>query len=50
VNNPKPVPVSAAAGSIEIDRRHGVTVIVRDFAHIRAGFAVAKRLAARQGS
>lgn len=50
MNNPVPAPVSAAAGNVEIDNRHGVTtVIVRDLAHLRVGVAIATRLAARKG-
>jgi hypothetical protein len=50
-NNPIPVPVSPAAGKVEIDERHGVTtVIVRDLAHLRVGVNISDRLAFKQAA
>jgi LDH2 family malate/lactate/ureidoglycolate dehydrogenase len=43
-----PVPVSAAAGQVEHRLDHGVAVVVvRDLAHIRAGYAIAERKASQ---
>jgi hypothetical protein len=47
-NNPIPVPVSAAAGHVEVVNDHGQLVVrVRDLAHIRAGVQIAETLAKR---
>lgn len=47
-NNPVPVPVSPAAGKVELRSDHGVkVVVVRDLAHIAAGYKIAETIAER---
>lgn len=44
MSNPIPVPVSPAAGKVERRTDHGlVVVVVRDLAHIRIGWELAKK-------